>query len=137
MKSKKKDTEILSFSVPAEMALEIEELASDIGYSNRSELIRDAIRLFIKAKIETDGMKGTVEGVMIALYDHSTEPEISKIRHRNMDIIRGFMHTDFRTNKLCSCCDVLMFSGPAKKVKELVFELESLRKVNEVRMFVA
>ncbi|MCK4757970.1 MAG: CopG family ribbon-helix-helix protein [Thermoplasmata archaeon] len=137
MASKGKDTEILSFSVPAEMAREIEKLASDIGYSNRSELIRDAIRLFIKAKIETEGMKGKVEGVMIALYDHSAEPEISIIRHRNIDIIRGFMHTDFGDKNSESCCDVLMFSGPAKKVKELVFDLESQRKVNEVKLFVA
>ena len=132
----KKDTEILSFSVPGQQARDIEDLANDMGYSNRSELIRDAIHLFTKSKMDTDKMSGKVEGIIIALYDHAAEPEVSEIRHRNMDIIKSFMHTDFRESSE-SCCDILIFAGKAETVKTLVFEMGSAKKVTEVKLFVA
>lgn len=136
MTSKKKDIEILSFSVPKKLGQELEELTKEIGYSNRSELIRDAIRLLKKSTVEIDRLKGRVEGVIISLYDHSAEAEASDIRHKNMDIIKSFMHTDFN-EKTKTCCDVLFFSGESDQVKELAFSLEAVKNVNEVKVFVA
>ncbi len=135
-KGKGKDTEILSFSVPSQQARDLETLAHDIGYSNRSELIRDALRLFTRSKTDTDRLTGKVEGVIITLYDHAAEPEVSAIRHSNMDIIKSFMHTDFRESSE-SCCDILIFSGQAEKVKAMVYDIGSSKKVNEVKLFVA
>ncbi|MCK5037481.1 MAG: ribbon-helix-helix protein, CopG family [Thermoplasmata archaeon] len=136
MTAKGKDTEILSFSVPSQQARDLEKLAQEIGYSNRSELIRDALHLFTKSKMDTDQLSGKVEGIIITLYDHAAEPEVSEIRHRNMDIIKSFMHTDFRESSE-SCCDILIFSGMAEKVKTMVYDIGSSKKVNEVKLFIA
>jgi CopG family nickel-responsive transcriptional regulator len=136
MKPMKKDIEILSFSVPRETSQEIEKLTEEIGYSNRSELIRDAIRLLMKSKVEIDQLDGRVEGVIITLYGHSAENKVSEIRHGNMDIIKSFMHTDFN-EKTKTCCDVLFYSGEAGRVKELAFNLKTVKDVKEVKLFVA
>lgn len=132
----KKDIEILSFSVPKKLGQELEELTKEIGYSNRSELIRDAIRLLRKSTTDIDKLTGRIEGVIISLYDHSAEVEVSNIRHQNMDMIKSFMHTDFN-EKTKTCCDVLFFSGESKRVKELAFSMEAVKNVNEVKVFVA
>ena len=132
----KKDTEIISFSIPKELGRDLEKLTREIGYSNRSELIRDALRLFMKSKVDIDGLKGKVEGVIITLYDNSAEVEASKIRHKNMDVIKSFMHTDFN-ERTKTCCDVLFFSGKSDRIKELAFSLESVKNVKEVKIFVA
>lgn len=136
MTSKNKDIEILSFSVPKQAVRDIEELTKEIGYSNRSELIRDAIRLLMKSKVEIDSLEGRVEGVIITLYKHSAEVEVSDIRHKNMDLIKSFMHTDFNERSK-TCCDVLIFSGESGRIKELAFALEVVKNVNEVKMFLA
>jgi CopG family nickel-responsive transcriptional regulator len=136
MRSKKKDIEILSFSIPRKLGQELEELTKEIGYSNRSELIRDAIRLLKKSSVKIDRLTGRVEGVIISLYDHSAETDVSDIRHKNMEIIKSFMHTDFN-EKTKTCCDVLIFSGKSDQVKGLAFSLEAVKNVNEVKMFLA
>ncbi len=136
MTSKKKDIEILSFSIPKELGQDLEELTKEIGYSNRSELIRDALRLLMKSKVEIDKLEGKVGGVIITLYNNSAENEVSEIRHRNMDIIKSFLHTDFN-ERTRTCCDVLIYSGQAGRVKNLVFNLEVVKNVKEVKMFVA
>jgi CopG family nickel-responsive transcriptional regulator len=132
----KKDTEILSFSIPKMLGQDLERLTAEIGYSNRSELIRDALRLFMKSKVDIDSIKGLAEGVIITLYDHSVETEVSEVRHNNMDVIKSFMHTDFK-EKDKTCCDVLFFSGKSDRIRKLAFSLESIKNVNEVKVFVA
>ena len=131
-----KKNEILSFSLTKREALEIEALTRDIGYSNRSELIRDSIRMLKKSKLDIEGLDGLVEGVIISLYKHPAETEVSRIRHENMESIKSFMHTDFNHSSK-TCCDVLFVSGPADEIKKLVFDLEVVKNVREVRLFVA
>ena len=131
-----KKPEIISFSATKELADEIEALTKDIGYSNRSELIRDSIRMLKKSKLDIEKMKGKVEGVIIILYKHSAEVEVSAIRHNNMELIKSFMHTDFN-ERTKTCCDVLFISGQAKSIKKLLFGLEVIKNVNEVKFFVA
>ena len=131
-----KKNEILSFSLSKKEAQEIEKLTKDIGYKNRSELIRDSVRMLKKSKLELESMRGVVEGVIISLYKHPAEPEVSRIRHENMESIKSFMHTDFN-HQSKTCCDVLFISGPADKIRKLVFGLEVVKNVQEVRLFLA
>ena len=131
-----KKPEIISFSATKELADDIDKLTKDIGYSNRSELVRDSIRMLKKSKLDIENMKGTVEGVVITLYNHSVEIEVSKIRHSNMELIKSFMHTDFN-ERTKTCCDVLFISGQADNIKKLLFGLEAIKNVNEVKFFVA
>lgn len=128
--------EIISFSATKELADDIDRLTKDIGYSNRSELIRDSIRMLKKSKLDIEKMDGKVEGVIITLYNHSAEIEVSDIRHGNMELIKSFMHTDFN-ERTKTCCDVIFVSGQADEVKKLVFNLGVVKNVNEVKLFVA
>ncbi|MCK5396984.1 MAG: ribbon-helix-helix protein, CopG family [Thermoplasmata archaeon] len=131
-----KKPEIISFSATKELADDVDKLTKDIGYSNRSELIRDSIRMLKKSKLDIEKMKGKVEGVIITLYNHSVETEVSKIRHNNMELIKSFMHTDFN-ERTKTCCDVIFVSGQAHAVKKLIFDLGVVKNVNEVKLFVA
>lgn len=136
MTRKNSNLEILSFSVPAGTAIEIEKLSRDIGYSNRSELIRDAIRGLLRDKSELDALKGQVEGVIIALYDHSAEGRVFGVKHDNMDIIRSYMHSDF-SGQASKCCDILVFSGTASRVRRIAHGLRAIKNVEEVKVFIS
>ncbi len=128
--------EVMSFSLTKAEADEIDKLTEDIGYTNRSELIRDGIRMLKKNQLDIEELSGRVEGVIISLYNHPAEADVSRIRHENMDLIKSFMHTDFN-HRSKTCCDVLFVSGQSGQVKKLLFDLEVVKNVNEVRLFVA
>jgi len=134
--TKGRKAEVLSFSVPSETAIQIENLTRSMGYSNRSELIRDSLRMLVKSKKRLEDLSGDVEGVIVAMYKYNIEGQVSELRHHNMDLIRSFMHTDFNCGT-AKCCDVLFFSGSSEKVRGLVFALTTLRDVEEVQVFPA
>jgi CopG family nickel-responsive transcriptional regulator len=136
MKSKKNGTEILSFSLPKDLVRRLDSLSTAIGYSTRSELIRDGVRLLIKNNEKLDGLKSTAEGVIILIYDHSAETRVSELRHRFTDIFRSYTHCDFEV-KSHRCCEILVFRGEADRVRKVIEGLQAIRNVDEVQVFLA
>lgn len=136
MKAKKNGTEILSFSLPNELVRKLDAASRAIGYSTRSELIRDGVRLLVKENEKLDGMKGAAEGVIILLYDHAAENRVSDLRHKFTDIFRSYTHCDFEV-KSHRCCEILVFRGEADRVRKMIEGLQAIRNVDEVRVFLA
>ena len=136
MTSKKNGTEILSFSLPGDLVKRLDTLSMAVGYSTRSELIRDGVRLLLKQNEKLDGMKGTSEGVIILLYDHAAETRVSELRHQFTDIFRSYTHCDFEV-KSHRCCEILVFRGEADRVRKAIEGLQAVRNVDEVQVFLA
>lgn len=136
MTAKGKDIEILSFSLPKKIVQDIDILSQEVGYTTRSELIRDAIRTLIRSKSDLDKLQGKIEGVIVVLYQHSVDNKVSELRHKHMDLIRSFMHSDFR-EKASKCCDTLIFSGDAERVRKIIYDFEAITNVEAVNIFIA
>jgi CopG family nickel-responsive transcriptional regulator len=131
-----KELNIVSISLPERIINDIEHALSELGYMSRSELIRDAVREFLREKKKLEDVKGTVEGVITLLYNHDVASKVSEVRHRYMGIFRSFMHSDFDIDN-CSCCEVLLFSGKATTVRKAYYELKAIKGVDETHIYVA
>ena len=136
MKKNKKDLNIISISLPDRISDDMDAAVTKLGYMSRSELVRDAVREFLKEQSKLDDVKGTIEGVITLLYDHDYADKISEVRHSFMKIFRSFMHSDFEIDE-CSCCEVLLFSGDAKTVRKAFYELKSMKGVEEAQIYIA
>lgn len=128
--------EVMSFSLPAELVGRLDSLTDDIGYSTRSELIRDGVRLLLKSHEKLEALKGEVEGVIIIIYDHSAETKVSGLRHRFTEVVRSYTHCDFDI-KSHRCCEILVFKGEAGTVRRVVGGLQAIKNVDEVQVFLA
>ncbi|MFO7618588.1 MAG: CopG family ribbon-helix-helix protein [Thermoplasmata archaeon] len=128
-------TRIVSLSLNDAMLKEIDMAADTIGYSSRSELVRDAVRAFLKEKAEVSNLVGHIDGIMLLVYGHESAAKVSEVRHRHMGVFKSFMHADFDGGD--DCCEVLMFCGEAADVKESYNQLSTLVGVKEARIFLA
>ena len=143
MTRKGKDTEIISISLPEGVATEVDRLVRDLEFPSRSELVREALRAFIRSSREVDAVEGDVDGVMILLYDHKAAREVGEVRHGNMHLFKSFMHTDFEDHSCavhedaCKCCEVLMFSGDAREVRRVHHRFRTTKHVEESLVFLA
>lgn len=135
-KKKQENATVMSISITEPFLQDLEACQVNMKYANRSELVRDALRLFISTNKILDSLEGAVEGAMLLLYSHSAGRMVSDLRHENMDIIISFMHNDFNQTS-DRCCEVLMFSGDSDKVKNLVRGLKSIKNVEKVEIFLA
>ncbi len=128
-------TKIVSHSLPCSMLADIDSAVERIGYTSRSELVRDAVRAFLRDKAELAKLSGHIDGILMLVYDHESAAQVSEVRHRHMGVFKSFMHADFDGGG--DCCEVLMFCGDAEEVKESHNQLSSLVGVKEARIFLA
>ncbi len=136
MASRPRDrTRIVSLSLPDSILGNIDRAAKEIGYTSRSELVRDAVRAFLREKAEVAKLEGHIDGIMLLVYRHDSAAQVSEVRHRHMGVFKSFMHADFDGGD--DCCEVLMFCGEAKGVRSAYNQLSSLVGVKEARIFLA
>ncbi len=128
-----KKLNIFSFSLPEGLASEMERMMEMAGYQNRSEIIRDAIRVFMEKQKVLEGMEGIVEGVAVVLYSGKVGQEVHRAFHSNRNVFQSFFHVDFEGRRE-RCCDILMFRGPAEEVRSAVRAIESITNVENVRI---
>ncbi|MBA3046200.1 MAG: CopG family ribbon-helix-helix protein [Candidatus Thermoplasmatota archaeon] len=128
-------TKIVSLSLPNNILRDIDSAADEMGYSSRSELVRDAVRAFLRDRSEISKLEGHINGVLILVYHHDSAAQVSEVRHRHMSVFKSFMHADFDGGD--DCCEVLMFCGEANDVKESYNQLSTLVGVKEARIFLA
>ena len=136
MTSNRNGLEILSFSLTRDLVSKLDSLSKEIGYQTRSELIRDGVRLLLKKHEVLEGMNGTVEGVIILIYDHPAETKVSALRHKFTDVVRSYTHCDFQV-KSDRCCEILVFRGKADRVHSVIDGLQAIKNVDEVQVFLA
>jgi len=136
MTSNRNGLEILSFSLTKDLVSKLDDLSKEIGYQSRSKLITDGVRLLVKKHELLEGMKGTVEGVIILIYDHHAETKVSALRHKFTDVVRAYTHCDFQVRS-DRCCEILVFRGEADRVHKIIDGLQAIKNVDEVQVFLA
>ncbi|MDD4308612.1 MAG: CopG family ribbon-helix-helix protein [Thermoplasmata archaeon] len=130
-----KGSKIISLSLPGDILSGIDSAVQEIGYTSRSEMVRDAVRSFLRERSELAKLRGHINGVLMLVYDHDCAAQVSDVRHRHMSVFKSFMHADFDGGD--DCCEVLMFCGDADDVRESYDRLSALVGVKEARIFLA
>jgi CopG family nickel-responsive transcriptional regulator len=125
--------DILSFSLSRDLTSKMDSLMQEMGYENRSEVIRDAIRVFLEQHEDLHRMQGMVEGVALTLYPRRAERRVHGLFHKMPDVLRSFLHLDFGEAHQ-RCCDVVVFKGPASRVREVFHALETTAHVEKVKL---
>lgn len=122
---------IISISMPKQLLDLIDSLATALGYTGRSELIRDAVREFISNKAPSTKVGERATWVLIAVTDHSTAPSVDErfisVIHTFEPMIRSFYH-QMIGDGVCLNIAVLDATWP-----EIQTMLKALRKVRGIR----
>lgn len=130
-RQKGRQVDVLSFSLPEELAGEVDRAMDEIGYQNRSEVIRDALRVFLEKHEELHDLQGEVEGVALIIYAHAGEKAIHNTLHDNAQIFTSFLHLDFGADRQ-KCCDVVVFRGKAEALRRVFHTIESTPHVEKL-----
>ncbi len=130
-KQKGRQVDVISFSLPEELAAKVDSVMEEIGYQNRSEVIRDAIRVFLDKHQGLHQIQGFAEGVAMVIYSRQGEKEVHSSLHDNPDIFTSFLHLDFGESRP-KCCDVVVFKGEARRLRQVFHLIESTSHVERL-----
>ncbi|HIP85133.1 MAG TPA: CopG family ribbon-helix-helix protein [Pyrodictium sp.] len=131
MSSKQRGVVKFGVAIPSALAEELEKAMKLQGYASRSQLVAEALRLYL-TQISSLLGKGVVVGIIVVVYNHEVkgaEDKLTDIQHKHLNAIIAATHIHL-TRELCMTA--IAVRGDVKEVNELVKELRSVRGVLHV-----
>ncbi|MFZ2456845.1 MAG: nickel-responsive transcriptional regulator NikR [Candidatus Altiarchaeia archaeon] len=108
----------IAISLPPKLLEKFDKMSEHMGYTNRSEAIRDAVRNYI-LKNELSSEKGKRIGVISIVYDHDVRgvnDVLTDLQHRYHDVIQSSTHLHLDAH---NCMELIMVKGEAKRINEI------------------
>ncbi|MCS4541949.1 MAG: nickel-responsive transcriptional regulator NikR [Euryarchaeota archaeon] len=131
------EIERISMTLPKDLLNEIDLVIKNLGYSSRSEAIRDAIFGFITEYKATKAIKGEMAGVITLIYNHDQVGLLNKlteVQHFARDVIESSLHIHLDEER---CLEVIVARGKAERIRTIVEKLIGLKGVSQVKLTVA
>lgn len=118
----------IGVSLPPGLLDKFDLMIRDMGYANRSEAIRDAVREYI-LKNELREEKGEGVGVISIIYDHDVRgvnDVLIDLQHKYHSVIQSTTHLHLDKH---NCMELIIVRGDSKGIKEIKDRLTSVRGV--------
>jgi CopG family nickel-responsive transcriptional regulator len=125
---------IISMSLPESLLQEMDRLKSDLGFSGRSEVIRAGVRMLISDTREKQGLSGKLDSILIVIHSQNAEDVVTQIKHKFEDIINTQIHSHLKDEK---CLEIFALYGDATRIKQLMKQFQTNRKMDYIKLVVA
>ena len=124
-----------SISLPASLAKQLDRMATQKGYDNRSLAVADMIRAHLVEHQQQFGDK-EIAGTITLLYDHHkqhVQAALTDIQHDHHEVILAVLHVHLDHH---NCMEVLAVRGKAAIVKRIADELIAAKGVKHGKLTV-
>jgi CopG family nickel-responsive transcriptional regulator len=124
----------VSLSLSADLLNEFDALSHDLGHSNRSVAVGEAMREFLTNRKWTIGKKGSVAGVIFLTYDHHSRginAALTELQHEFPDVVTATMHIHLSKH---TCLETIAFKGGASRARSLAKTLQSQKGVLDLKV---
>ncbi len=124
-----------SVSLPADLLRQLDRMAKEKGYDNRSLAIADMIRSELVEHRQRDG-KTEIVGTITLVYDHHklhVQETLTDIQHDHHDVILSTIHVHLDHH---NCLEVLLVRGQASVVKRIADQLIAAKGVKHGKLTV-
>lgn len=125
--------EIISMSLDEETLTNLDTLQKELGFSGRSETIRQCIRLFTNEQKQSRKLSGEINGIVLVAHPDEHTEKVSAIRHAYQSIIKTQIHNHLENH---SCLELFIIKGPAENVKRMIRDLQGSKKMTLVKLLV-
>lgn len=122
-------------SMPRDLARQLDEMAQEKGYDNRSLAVADLVRAGLVEHRQNYGDQ-EIAGTITLVYDHHkqhVQASLTDIQHDHHDVILSTLHVHLDHH---NCLEVLAVRGRAKTVKRIADELLSAKGVKHGKLTV-
>lgn len=123
---------IISISIPEKLLQQVETAIKDQGFANRSEIMRQALRRFIRDNKSLKELEGEIAASITIIYKRdATKAQISEIQHSFGNIISTFLHAHIDEDH---CLEVIVVKGEAKNIRKLVEAFLINEQINQLKV---
>lgn len=128
--SSDKNVTIISISVPAELAEELNRLQKSIG-TGRSEVVRAGIRQIAQEQRQHLGEKSSA--VLMVTHQDQHDYEVAGIKHDHEDLIKTHLHNKIDADR---CVEVFVLEGAGTDIRAITNGFLANKKMDNVKLVV-
>ncbi len=123
---------IISLSLPNELLEELDTILGEERSANRSEVVRQAVRMYLTQYNELGKIKGNIIATITVLYDKAEEnKELFRIQHEFDDMITAYLHSHLSET---NCLEVMVVKGSSDRLRSLVDGLKANKPVKQIKV---
>jgi CopG family nickel-responsive transcriptional regulator len=127
-----RDMTVISVSVPENLLEHVENSIKEQGFANRSEIVRQALRAFIRESKSLREIEGQIAASITIIYERGARTgQISEIQHSFGNIISTFLHAHIEEDY---CIEVIVVKGEAEKIRKLVEAFRTNEQINQIKV---
>ena len=118
-----------TISIDDQLAEQFDQLIARRGYENRSEAVRDLIRLHLTHETSVAAQGAWCMASVSFVYDHHNAPATTRvldIQHAHHNLVVSSIHTHIDHD---NCLETVVLRGPLQEVKTFAKKLTALRGV--------
>jgi CopG family nickel-responsive transcriptional regulator len=126
----------IAISLPPKLLTEFDGLIDRMGYANRSEAIRDAVRHYMTENAPTKE-KGLRIGIISILYDHDKKgvsDVLTDLQHKYHSLIQSSIHIHLDAH---NCMELVIAKGDVKKITEIKDRLTTVSGVKHTDLILS
>ncbi len=122
---------IISLSLSNELLEELDTVIGQEHNATRSEVVRQAVRMYLTQYNVLEKIKGNVIATITVLYEKTEENrELFRLQHEFEDMITAYLHAHLSET---SCLEVMVVKGSAERLRSLIDALKANKPVKQIK----
>jgi len=123
---------IISVSIPEGLLLKVDRHRREHGATNRSEIVRQALRDYLQKSRTLDELQGSITVTMAVIYRREAQRgQIADLQHSYGNAILTYLHTHAEEGR---CIEIVVAKDDAQVIRALIRALKANKQVSEVKV---
>jgi CopG family transcriptional regulator, nickel-responsive regulator len=125
---------IISLSIPDSLLKEIDSKIQEKGYVSRSEITRQAIRMYLNEDLKIEDIDGETTATVTLIYQENADRRrLLEAQHVYGGLVSTFLHAHIYKG---FCLEVIILKGQAKLVKKFIDSLKQNEQIRQIKISV-
>lgn len=125
---------IISISVPDSLIKKIDEKIAEKGYASRSEIARQALRLYLSENMQIDEIDGEAVATITVIYkENSDRRKLIESQHLYSGLVSTFLHAHIQEGY---CLEVIILKGQAFLIEKFLDSLQRNEDIIQMKVAV-
>jgi CopG family nickel-responsive transcriptional regulator len=125
---------VVSLSVPDALLEQVDSMIKERGFASRSEIVRQALRLFLKEDVRIEEVKGDTMATITIIYrEKADRARLLDAQHVYSGLVSTFLHAHIHEGY---CLEVILLKGQAQMIRKFVDTLRSNEQITQIKVAV-
>jgi CopG family nickel-responsive transcriptional regulator len=125
---------VISLSLPEMLLKQIDSAITERGFASRSEIIRQALRLFLKEDIHIENLEGEIAATITIIYREKADRQrLLDAQHVYSGLVSTFLHAHIHEG---FCLEVIILKGQAQVIRKFTDDLRANEQITQINVAV-